>query len=397
VSIAVYRSRGKRASSALIGRLFKQKTAMPPSEGSTGARPRSSLPALTGVRFFAAMQVVAFHFGAGFARRHGFSAPVQHLLDNGWVAVALFFILSGFILSYTYSHNITGRGSRARFWVARFARIYPVYLLSLLLDIPFTEATLPNKLAVLTMVQCWNPLRSWWSGAWNLPTWTLSCEAFFYLAFPFLLPAIQKVSNRILQGMAIALLLLIVFGHTMTNWPAAWLHTLWIPLPLLRLPEFLLGIAAGTLFLRNYRLSFGSVTATVTIAAILFIELTITGPWISLLVLPYILLIYSLAQEQGFWARILNAPALVFLGGASYAIYLLQMPVRSWTHVFLSGNHRIDGVDAFLSPLILIGFSCLVFRYLEEPTRRWIKKVFTGNPRRSAATLVVPLNSSERL
>lgn len=396
MSIALYRSRGRRASSVLIGRLFKRKTAMPPFGGSTGARPRSSLPALTGVRFFAAMQVVAFHFGAGFARRHGVWAPVQHLLDNGWVSVALFFILSGFILSYTYSHNMARRGSRARFWVARFARIYPVYLLSLLLDLPFTDASLHNKLAVLTMVQSWNPLRPMWSGAWNLPTWTLSCEAFFYLTFPLLLPAMQRLSDRCLQGMAIAFILLITFGHTMTNWPAAWLHALWIPLPVLRLPEFLLGMAAGALFLRNYRLSFGSVTATVAIIAILFIEVAATGPWISLLVLPYILLIYSLAQEQGFWARIFNAPALVFLGGASYAIYLLQMPVRSWSHFFLSGNHRIDGIDAFLSPLILIGFSCLVFRYLEEPVRRWIKRVFSGNAQRSATTLVVPLNSSER-
>jgi peptidoglycan/LPS O-acetylase OafA/YrhL len=70
------------------------------------------LPALTGVRFFAAMQVTMFHFGAGFAQRHGAPRIVENLLKNGWTAVTLFFILSGFILSYTYSGQIEKPGGK---------------------------------------------------------------------------------------------------------------------------------------------------------------------------------------------------------------------------------------------------------------------------------------------
>src|SRR6201986_260098 len=81
---------------------------------------RAPLPALTGIRFVAAIQVVLFHFGAGFAQRHGAPRPIANLLTNGWSAVTLFFILSGFILSYTYFGQTDHPGGKERFWEARF-------------------------------------------------------------------------------------------------------------------------------------------------------------------------------------------------------------------------------------------------------------------------------------
>jgi len=342
------------------------------------------------------MQVVVFHFGAGFSRRHHFPSPVQQLLDNGWVAVALFFILSGFILSYTYADAISGGHNRARFWIARFARVYPVYLLSLLLDLTFTEAPLRVKLAALAMVQSWNPLHPEWCGQWNMPTWTLSCEAFFYLVLPFLLPATVKLSDRFLQLFSAALILLIMIGHTMTNWPAAWLFPNVVPLPIMRLPEFLLGTFTGTLFVRKRRLPFSAVTASLALLAMIVIEVALSGPWISLLVLPYIFLIFALAQGSGIWARLLNTRLLLFLGAASYAVYLLQMPVRHWTHFFLSQHSRIDGIDTFISPLILIALSAIVYKYWEEPARVWIRKISDSSKRSRLPIRIESLRSPEK-
>ncbi len=168
------------------GIMTAQSTAPQPAAAVPLTLHRAPLPALTGVRFLAATQVVLYHFGSGFAQRHHLPRPLTNLLTNGWTAVTLFFILSGFILSYTYSGQIAGRGGKLRFWEARFARIYPVYLLALLLSWPFRgDPGLGLSMAVLTMVQAWNPFHVNYGGAWNSPAWTLSTEAFFYLLFPF--------------------------------------------------------------------------------------------------------------------------------------------------------------------------------------------------------------------
>ena len=350
---------------------------------STPRRPE--LPALTGIRFLAAMHVVFFHFGAGFAMRHHASIFVLNFLQNGWTAVTLFFILSGFILSYTYSGQIEGHRNRARFWQARFARIYPVYLLSLLLMLPFSGQLSPGlSVAVLTMVQGWNPLHPEYRGMWNMPAWTLSVEAFFYLVFPFLLPLFARASTRTLRILLLAVIALIVFAHTMDERIAIALsRSLYLPMPLIRLPEFLAGMLAGTLFLRRsapvLSPASSSMLGSASIVFILVIDATIRGPWISLLAIPFTILLYLLAMNQGFIAGILGSKAAVLLGGASYAVYLLQQPVRFWMHLALDRHKAMGGIDAFLSPFVLVIFSILVFLYWEEPVRRWLKKRF-ANP-----------------
>src|SRR5437588_2823026 len=94
----------------------------------------NKLHALTGIRFFAAMHVVIFH------ARHVFVfMPLwfRHIINTGDVAVSFFFILSGFVLSYTYLQpGGEFRGTRREFWAARLARIYPVYLLAFLMFFP---------------------------------------------------------------------------------------------------------------------------------------------------------------------------------------------------------------------------------------------------------------------
>jgi peptidoglycan/LPS O-acetylase OafA/YrhL len=376
-------------------------TSFPPANMAQPIR-RSALPALTGIRFIAALYVVFFHFGASFAQRHGAPAPAFCFLANGWTAVTLFFMLSGFILSYTYSGQIEGSAHRSRFWQARFARIYPVYLLSLLLMLPFlTELNGREAFSVLAMIQAWNPLHIGDAGAWNMPAWTLSTEAFFYLCFPFLLPLAEKVSTRLLLILGGGLMLLIAFVHTMTPLSDHWVQTLYIPLPVFRIPEFLLGMLSGLIFLRKKEPSFAPLLAVVSLLAIIVLEATISGFWISLVVIPFTVLLYSLAAGDGWLVRILSGKWFVLLGGASYSVYLLQLPIRHWTHLIFARHTAADGIDTVLSPILLIAVSILVFLYWEEPAREWIRKRFrsripSGIQSQAAAAIPPPMGGSIR-
>src|SRR5882724_11283732 len=174
--------------------------------------PRQRLPAL---------HVVLFHFLAfKIVSSEGWLGQISSI---GYVGVSFFFVLSGFILVFTYA----GRDTPARdFWRARFARIYPAFAFSLLLTGPFFffAALMLNvpffawfsthlKLVVLLvplLLQAWVPLASL---AWNSVAWSLSDEAFFYLLFPFLKKSLLKIK---LPGLGFLALCCWVVSMTLT-------------------------------------------------------------------------------------------------------------------------------------------------------------------------------------
>src|SRR5438270_6476303 len=169
------------------------------------SRPR--LPALTSLRFFAAFHVFLFHMlamGAVFG-----PAWFHSLSSIGYVGVTFFFVLSGFILVYTYAGTSV---SRRDFWHARFARVYPAYVFALLLTTPFFilgvrhyhEIGLPFMAFEAAHVKCTAALellllQAWVPPAalsWNGVGWSLSVEAFFYLLFPLLLTRFTRFSRK---------------------------------------------------------------------------------------------------------------------------------------------------------------------------------------------------------
>jgi peptidoglycan/LPS O-acetylase OafA/YrhL len=346
-------------------------------------QPRTSsgapLPALTGLRFFAAFYVVLVHSVPWLDSRFRLPSFATTFLGNGVLAVCLFFLLSGFILSYTYAGKSSGALHRKRFWVARFARIYPVYVLSLLLVLPFAfrDITRPQALSVLLMVQTWNPLSSQNFGAWNYPAWSLSVEAFFYLCFPFLQDFLWRLSRRSLFAVVIITSLVCVFLKTPLEGLGVWQPGTimrWVPLPILRIPEFILGMGLGNIFIRYGSSSRKSVFIfATTITAILLLCLPI-GSYVSMVVIPFGLLIYLLASSRNPITSLLSLPVTVLLGGASYSIYLLQLPVRDWVRTLLPGGSSfLNLLNVLATPIVLVLFSILVFRFWEEPLRKAIR------------------------
>jgi peptidoglycan/LPS O-acetylase OafA/YrhL len=162
----------------------------PDAPAQAQARPtvarKPQLPALTGVRTLLAVNIMFFHFTPPHM------GPLYPVIDNSFVFVGFFFLLSGFILAYNYGDRPNGV-HKGEFWRARFARLYPIYLLSLVLFFgmlgaewharshgQFVEGVILTPL----LLQGWSPVLATF---WNTVAWTLSCEAAFYFAFPWII------------------------------------------------------------------------------------------------------------------------------------------------------------------------------------------------------------------
>jgi peptidoglycan/LPS O-acetylase OafA/YrhL len=370
---------------------------------------RRPMHALTGFRFLAAFYVVLFHFASQPASEHHLPRLIVTALRNGFMGVPFFFLLSGFVLTYSYAGDSGRPRSRWEFWVARFARVYPVYLLSLLLNWPFRGdgefhivLSRGALAATLLATQTWNPHFFYLAQAWNPPAWTLSVEIFFYLCFPFLLPACVRLSTRAREAAMIGLVLIIVFCHT--AFPVGRLQEplhhilLDVPLPVVRLPEFLLGILMGLEYLER-KPAASNWRSAVSLAAAAAILCTLHGPWLTLSIVPFAVLIYEMAAGGGMIGRLLSTKAAVFLGGASYAIYLLQFPVRNWVRAaFQQWDPQAGSWGALLSPALLMVAACAVFQWYEEPARRLVRGCFAslkGRKQRGAVTAGEVLESAQ--
>ncbi len=202
------------------------------------------LPSLSGLRFGAVLLVFGFHVYAADVFTSG---SIQILL--GWLfgpgagGVSLFFVLSGFVLTWSARPNGTAR----QFWWRRFVRIYPTHAatsLAALVGLAVAGAGVSAATVVpnLLLVQVWVPDHRVFFGL-NAVSWFVACEAFFYAVFPLLHRALSRLPVRALWPGA-----LILFAATWAIPLAAqplpeatryWI--IWI-LPLARLPEFVVGM-----------------------------------------------------------------------------------------------------------------------------------------------------------
>lgn len=362
---------------------------------------RPQMGALTAVRFFAAFQVVLFHIWAfqGLTR-----APVwlQTFARTGFTGVTFFFVLSGFIFVYTYAGKPLNLGS---FWRARLARLYPVYLLSLLVSAPlffspeFTKNIAEQAWAVkhmsLTVVLVVTMMQAWLPGTalgWNEVNWSVSVEIFFYSMFPWLLARIRRFTNRGLlligtaswvTSLAIAILYVVISsdgrGPTSADNTLIGLNILKFN-PLSRLPEFLLGLACGSWFVRGEHntktatplvlLGMAGVLGTIAFSASIPYAVMTTG----LMAPAFAAIICGLALRPR-WIAWLERPWLVLLGEASYGLYLLHgLVLLSGFYLISPDPSGVPGSGRVLvSGFVAILLSVFVFRFIDEPLRRRLR------------------------
>lgn len=352
-------------------------------------RHREAMPALTGLRFFAAGYVVVFHshLAQWLSEHHCLAAST--FFNNGGFAVLLFFLLSGFILSYTYTAQIQSSGQVRRFWEARFSRIWPLYVFSLLVS-TVTDHSTPNFLvaiATLCMVQAWNPFSLGMAGAWNFVCWTLSAEAFFYLLFPILQRALEKLSIRSLVAILMVLVTIAILARTGSHGFGSLSTGIfrWLPLAIVRTPDFAIGVCLGNLFLRfsaicgaqrSYNHTAQWLTWTGAFSSIVLLSHA-DQRWTAFTVAGFLLFLAGLITERTIIRTLLASRVIVIGGQISYAMYLLQWPCKS----IMNAACDSIGVDSpnlrFLLYLIcLLSISAAGFYGIESPARNALREMF---------------------
>ncbi len=334
------------------------------------------LPALTGLRFFLALWVILNHLMDTGTELDAWSFrlphPVYVILHSSYLAVGIFFVLSGFVLARGYGSMVWNRGSFLRYGAGRIARIYPGYALSLLIVAPFIiEDRLPGKAG---LVARYGLLLQGWAGTppvhWNTPAWSLSCEIFFYLCFPLGAVCLSKISWRkaLAIGAAVCFLPAVLLRLGV---PDAWK-------PIIHLADFIMGILtarAYDLLLRSRPPLAGRghwlyVPAMLLSAFFILNPEMIRGPIdLNGALRPLnALLLIGLSLEGGLLARWLSSRIAVFLGQTSYSMYILHVPLLWWYRRLAA-----EPTPAVYVPAVVI-ISAAVFQVLERPANRRIRK-----------------------
>ena len=361
------------------------------------AQKPARLDALTGLRCFAALNIVFFHFS-----NPDWFGPFAPIVNAGYLSVSFFIMLSGFVLAYNYAPRAReGKLGKVRFWKARFTRLYPVYILALALGWQTFQGERASHThamflagAILTplLLQGWIPEIATFG---NTPAWTMSAEAFYYLIFPWI--AALKPPTRLRGHLwrlaalwALGMIpgtLYVIFNpdhivHVDRFSSAPWLQALkFTPIP--HLPSFTFGVLLAnldeylTLHLgrgSHLRVVLGCV-GFLSIYTILAIGTVPYGLIHDGLLMPLFgCLILSLAGVN-FLSRLFGFSLFVFVGESSYCLYLMHFNLWNLLHQsgLLPALH-LDKLDPWISYAILISLALLTLHLLEKPAQKVLRK-----------------------
>ncbi|AYF28628.1 acyltransferase [Micromonospora tulbaghiae] len=333
------------------------------------------LPSLTGLRWVAALLVFAFHAGTmGIVAEPHLKAVVDKAFSLGLSGVEFFFILSGFVLVWSYRD-----GERAwTFLRRRFAKIYPnhvvTFVAALAIAAWFADPVVPwAAIANFFLVQAWIPLGGYFYSVNNV-SWSLSCELAFYLCLPLVVPWLRRARTGVLRTVLVAAPLLILAlwpGQQLVPEEQRWWFTQIFPVT--RSLEFWMGVAAAELMRRhrwrgpNLAVATGLFVTTWVVAA-LWIPAEF---WAALLAVAYLLVIAAAADAD---VRGRPTPwrsrAMVWLGEVSFAFYLVHVLVMV-TVLRLTG-HWGTGLPGWRGPVAVLGF-LVVTLALAAALHRWVE------------------------
>ncbi|WP_138356132.1 acyltransferase family protein [Streptomyces fildesensis] len=375
------------------------------SAAPTGKQPadRTVTPirvdSVTALRWFAAAGVFSFHTKGYFNE----IPSLTSLMQIGYEGVPFFFVLSGFVMAWSAKPGGTAR----QFYWRRFARIWPLLAVTAvvagLLEKQWygTPFSFTGLLYTLSFTQAWTTDHFF---TVNIVTWTLSVEAFFYLAFPLLYKLLDRCASWCL-GLIAVLMTAATAGTRL--WPV-WHHypaateRLIFASPLALTPMFVLGICAAVAARRGWRPPVGARVSIALLAGMIALcwAWTRHPHWVSHVVpapgmfdalfMPiFALTITTVAlRDVRSGASLLRRKALVKLGEWSFAFYMCHAIVlRAFSHY---GSGASPGVrhDALVVAIMLVSSvtaAAFLHECVEKPAERRLKRLWT--PGRKAAAV----------
>ncbi|UVL42557.1 acyltransferase [Pseudomonas sp. B21-040] len=360
---------------------------MPNSVDRTGA-----IPALTGIRFFAALMVFFSHYVV--PGSSGFLLTAQ---NSGYAGVTFFFILSGFILAYNYFAKFEREptSSVGSFYFARFSRVYPLYAFVLL----YFWLTSTNSYSVIPHVLA---IQAWYDDAFfamgfNSVAWSISVEAFLYLMFPLIIPVLTLLGVTTSCKRLVALIVLLVVAAfvaasyfwlsgkgALTNIDPDSAHRWLYRTPLTRLFDFTLGICAAIYYVRFWKGALASlkVWSLLTPASILVLIVIMSSDrvylssfsWDAAYIIPFTLIIFGVAATPASaLSRFLSLPSVVLLGEASFAFYMIHLAMKPLFALRVSAN-MFEGMAMQLVLLsIVVATSIGLHLLIEKPAQSFLR------------------------
>jgi peptidoglycan/LPS O-acetylase OafA/YrhL len=416
--------------------LNTQRPSRKPATAGPRLEARRPIPSLTGLRFFAAFFIL-FHHAVGWIAQFTDSNVGDYFSVVGMYGMPLFFVLSGFVIHYNYRDLFLQQGiSRAvcEFAAARFARLYPLYFVLLLLAIGLDQfvmrlyhapqATVPILTHYLLLTQSWSyQIYEGQSVLYSLfgISWSISTEMFFYAAYAaliFPLMAICKPRQTVLVTVSYTVLIIGALGlcryqmeplltfaqHHVPSYigPENFAHSffrwLFFISPYVRVFEFILGCLAAQAFIeiahlkvspREHRIATAVLALALTsllLFGVLYLGLLPTpqlNAYIQFYALNFLcapsiaIILFCVARYDTAFGRLMSTPLVVGLGEISYSIYLVHFFTLRLFHRPPVGFDCVTATDTIFRVVCAIGLTLLVsyasYRLIEVPGRVWIR------------------------
>lgn len=335
----------------------------------------ANIRSLTALRGLAALTVLLFHAAAWpFGEQDAVPLPLGH----GYLAVDLFFLLSGFVLMHVHEAAFANGVAWANvksFLRARFARIYPVHLAILILLLPFYG--MRPEYSGLALVYSLLLAQAPWLGeiCWNIPAWSISAEWHAYLLFPFLVMPWLKRSKRAV--IVLLLLCLVTLSLAVIAWGNS-ANIYYTPAVLLRsLPEFIAGMGIYRVYREGWLRKWMASDCVVVAAGVVVVGLA-SFPGSDIAVIASLaLLLLACAHNRGIATRLLTTRMPMYLGRISYSLYMVNtisviaaLSIASPWH----GSHTASSAIAAVATLVLsFTLAIPMSRYVEYPMRDWLR------------------------
>ncbi|AZB01065.1 acyltransferase [Chryseobacterium joostei] len=332
---------------------------------------------ITFTRFLAAMAIVISHFNKDLFLYN--IDYISNIFLRANVGVSYFFILSGFIMIVAYHKK--DRIGYFDYYKNRFARIYPLYVVGLLLYLVtrYYNFSIYKGFLYLFGLQSWVPGEAM---ILNFPGWSISVEFLFYLIFPLLYNYFYSKGNKSIWVVTIIIWIITqVFCNLYADssyykGPHTESHELLYYFPLMHINEFLVGNLAGLYFVKNSGQKNFDIPVIIIFAAILvsliFVPLFYHDGLMALLFIPLIILI---SRNNGTLTKLFSLKPLEYLGEASYAVYITHIPILYILREILKEYHLDINTIFGIYIIVLIMTSILFYQFIEKPLRDYLKKL----------------------